>query len=106
MPEQSLVASPRAAIARRALRPTSTRLPPCLGLVAPPRSTPHRLAELERGEREMDRTRERFIWITNERTREEEEIRREEKKERQKEMKEKRENRLSAIYKLCCNYIN
>jgi hypothetical protein len=54
----------------------------------------------------MDRTRERFIWITNERTREEEEIRREEKKERKKEMKEKRENRLSAIYKLCCNYIN
>jgi hypothetical protein len=73
------------------------RQPPRLGLVAPPRLTPHRLARshmsLNSGEeRETDRTREREVRLDNERgnkrTREEEEIRREEKKEKKKEKKD------------------
>jgi hypothetical protein len=67
-PEQSLVASPRAAVACCALRPSRAATlgrnparpqPPRLGLIAPPRLTPRRLTKLRRGEREADRTRER-----------------------------------------------
>jgi hypothetical protein len=120
-PEQSPVASPGVAVARRALCPTSTRRAPArrvpctappgsdaaprvtshpaLGLVAPPRSTPHRLTRGEERERRIEQ--ERDVHLDNER---DNQRGRGNKKGRKKERKEKIDYQRFTNY--IDNYIN
>jgi hypothetical protein len=79
--EQFPVTSPRVAVAHSVVERRLARTPPCLawtrpcapprlGLVAPPRSTPRRLARPHRSLDSKENKRETLvIWITNERKR-------------------------------------